>query len=123
MLQNSIITMRHLIRHIILLSVFGILVTCEKELNPAINFMTYSGNSGEIGPAGGEIKINDSNTGINGTSITFSEGALASNTQITIEHVKNFNLGGRRIIVIKFGPEGLHFSKPVKIGVPISGEN
>lgn len=60
--------------------------------------------SADIGPQGGEIKINEA-----GAKIDFPPGALRENTRITMTAKAGWN------VAYEFAPHGITFDKPVKI--------
>lgn len=124
--------MKYLLRLFLSSFFFGLfLVSCQKDdpqpgTNPdtSNNYKTYDTGEGEIGTSGGEITVTDSNSEINGASITIPEGALNTDNQITISDAQNISINGSEKNVVEYEPSGLTFEKPVKIGIPISeGDN
>ena len=85
-----------------------------------INVPTYTNGEGIIGPNGGTVTIEDSNSPLNGVSIVIPEGALSSDQNIKISLAPNTVLFPYENVgkLIKFEPEGLQFSKEIEIGIP-----
>ena len=75
-----------------------------------------------IGASGGSISVSDSSLPITGSSVEIPQGALTTDTVITITHdttapamASNFSNAGP---AVDFGPSGLTFVNPVTIAIP-----
>lgn len=91
----------------------------ENPVTPPAERPTYEG-SGIVGTTGALIIITDANSPIKGAYVDIPEGALSSNTNITISLAPSSiqYLSDTTSIIIRFEPDGLIFNKPVTIGIP-----
>lgn len=106
------------------LMVLTITYSCKKNdqqplPDPNEDVMSYTGNKGEIGQAGGSIEILD-NSELNNTKIEVPQGALDGVQQIEINEteVPKVFLNDTLSVAVQLLPEGLVFNKPVKITMP-----
>jgi hypothetical protein len=80
-----------------------------------------------VGTSGGSISVSDSSSPITGSFVEVPQGALTSDTVITITQditapamASNFSKPGP---AVDFGPSGLTFSNPVTIAIPYNPES
>lgn len=110
---------------------------CEHQITLHINYpaftssvkeeeeegIVHTNGKGFIDEQGGTIKVSDPASDINGVSIVIPPGALPEGVEISISNAEaDFLLKEvePNAIWIKFEPSGLHFEKPVRIGIPYS---
>jgi len=98
---------------------------CKKEYDPETDFIMYSGTEGKIGRGGGEIKVNDPNSKLNGTSIKIPTGAIDEVTDIQISlSASSFHLAPQsNNIIVSLKPDGLTFNLPIEIALPYTGSD
>lgn len=108
---------------LILIAILGSLVlrSCQNPLDPTIDFMTYNNNSGIVANGGASITLNDPSSSMNGAVIEIPEGALSVETNISVV-IDNYirPVGDSLAEVIKIEPDGLTFSKPVTLKIPVN---
>ena len=81
----------------------------------------YEDGSGIIGKKGGTVALMDTTSSLNGTFVEIPEGVLDSDTHISISEGTS-EVPDDNAIVVRFEPEGLIFSNPVRIGLPFNEE-
>lgn len=91
----------------------------EEVKDPAKDYMEYN-NEGKIASGGGKITL-ESISPLKGASVSIPAGALANETKITVQ-VDNSKrpTGNTGAEILKLEPDGLKFSNPVTIKIPIS---
>ena len=100
-----------------------LLVTCkkdeEKPKTPATDYMEYS-SEGKIAAGGGKVTL-EGTSSLKGASVSIPSGVLATETKISIQ-VDNSKrpTGDSSSEILKFEPEGLKFSNPVTVKIPVS---
>jgi uncharacterized protein (TIGR02145 family) len=98
--------------------------TCKKENsnNPDNTKMTYNKGEGNIGKAGGSVVIKDPASPINGAIIDIPQDALTGikDIKITVNNSKR-PTGDSTSTIIELLPNGLTFSKPITVTIPIKG--
>ena len=116
--------MKSLIRTITSIFFLIILTTCKKEheLNPSMDYMIYNNGEGLIGNGGGKITFNDKNSLLDGASISIPGGALSAQILISISSDNSVHPTCDSLAnIIKLEPDGLKFSKPVELKIPVFG--
>jgi len=84
----------------------------------------YTNGEGEIGSAGGTVRVENPGSTINGAYVIIPANALTQSTLIQIYEIPNdvSFFGDSRIIVVGFKPSGLMFNGDVEIGIPYPSE-
>lgn len=105
----------------------SVTVTMNSNKNITANFQeiapVYANGEGEIGVLGGTIKIEDENSPLNGTSINIPPGSIQDEVTISITHDTEATIiDSPSVLIARFEPEGLTFSKPVTITIPYQGD-
>jgi hypothetical protein len=109
------------------ISIIVLLQSCKKDedpVTPPIERPVYEG-SGTVGSGGAIVQITTQSSPINGAYVDIPEGAISSNTTITIRQAPA-NIKAptdTTAIVIQFEPKGLQFNSEVKIGLPYNPTN
>ena len=99
-------------------------LTCKKDQtpvqNPTKDYVTYSSNEGIIGGGGGKITLSDINSAINGVSVDIPSGALQKEIKVSVQIDKTKHPTSDSLAtIINLLPDGLVFSKPVVITIPL----
>ncbi len=115
--------MKNLPAKLFLVATVLILTGCRvynEEWSPDSNYMVYDNGSGEIGSAGGVVKVTESSSPLNGVSVKIPDGALDKNVKIEVEEGTNPYQDGR--VFVNFKPNGLKFTEPVQITLPFDSK-
>lgn len=91
----------------------------ETPKDPSVDFIAYT-NEGTISSGGGQVILEDTSP-LKETSINIPSGALTINAKIKVQVDNSIRpTGDETSNVLKLEPEGLTFSKPVTIKIPVS---
>jgi uncharacterized repeat protein (TIGR02059 family) len=102
------------------LTAFVLIISCEKDQDPATDYMIYDSNEGIIGKGGGKIQISDQQSPLFNAFIEVPKNSVSTETKFSINLVSgsyNFN-GNSSDIFVSLEPSGTIFSSPVSIGIP-----
>uniref|UniRef100_UPI00321780FC SUMF1/EgtB/PvdO family nonheme iron enzyme n=1 Tax=uncultured Draconibacterium sp. TaxID=1573823 RepID=UPI00321780FC len=119
---------KHLLSILSVLFLALLFVQCDKddpepEPQPETDYMVYDNGSGQIGKAGGEIKVTDSSSPIAGAYVQIPESSVDKNTQISIKQSsKKLNYNGKEVLLVEFEPDGQEFKGEVIIGLPYNNK-
>jgi len=110
-------------RLIVVLCCLISLTSCHKSLDPASDYIMYDDSKGLIGAGGGQITFNDQNSPLNGSSITFPQGALKKSTLITIKDITAdlaVEYKTKIPLALELLPDGLVFNAPPSMKIIVS---